>query len=109
MCGVAGGDYPVHFSYHWYDNEDNVAVWNGLRTLLSTDVAPGGDIQLLAQVQAPLQPGNHVLKWDMVQEGGGNAYWFSEGYGGWPFQFVMVSVTQSPGMVFVPAVLRIRD
>lgn len=66
----------VNLSYHW-KTEGNAyyAVFDGLRTSLSHNVAPGGSIEVDAYVQAPATPGEYILEWDMVQE---NVSWFRE-------------------------------
>ena len=83
----AEGSFPVHLSYHWYDELGNVVVWDGLRTSLPYDISPGQDVTLTAMVQPPSYPGTYVLKWDMVQE---NIAWFS--WRGWRTQDIAVAV-----------------
>ncbi|OIQ07956.1 immune inhibitor A precursor [Moorella thermoacetica] len=70
----ASGDKPVRLSYHWYDSSGNVVIWDGLRTGMPVDVAPGQVVTLSAQVKVPDKPGTYTLKWDLVQEG---VTWFS--------------------------------
>jgi hypothetical protein len=60
-------------SYHWYSGS-NIALWDGVRSLLPQDVNPGNTVSLTAQVTAPGTEGTYTLKWDMVQEPG---TWFS--------------------------------
>jgi len=69
-----GGSNPFRLSYHWYDQSGANVVWDGLRTDLTKDVAPGDQVTLDAKVTAPTGPGSYTLKWDMLKEG---AYWFS--------------------------------
>ncbi|WP_156896715.1 M6 family metalloprotease domain-containing protein [Desulfovirgula thermocuniculi] len=71
---IAGGGNPFRLSYHVVDSKGNTVVWDGLRTSLPGDISPGQQITIAAQFQAPIQPGNYLLQWDMVQEG---VTWFS--------------------------------
>jgi SpoIID/LytB domain protein len=70
----AGGDHPIRLSYHWVDSGGTPVVWEGPRSALPFDVAPGGEVLLAATVRAPQLEGTYVLAWDMVEEGRG---WFS--------------------------------
>lgn len=97
---VAGGNNPFRLSYHWVDTAGNVVVFDGLRTNLSTDVAPGQEIRLIATIQAPNKTGRYILKWDMVHEG---VTWFSSK--GVPTKDITVTVTDDLvrwGTVTVP-------
>ncbi|MGH2499290.1 MAG: N-acetylmuramoyl-L-alanine amidase [Candidatus Limnocylindria bacterium] len=66
--------YPVNLGYHWYDGAGKVVVWDGARTRLPADLAPGTSVQLQAQVTAPPSGGSYSLRFDLVQEG---IAWFS--------------------------------
>ena len=68
------GPTPVHLGYHWTDPLGGVVVWDGTRSNLAADVAPGATQTLQAQLVFPPAPGTYVLKWDLVQEG---VSWFS--------------------------------
>ena len=68
------GPNPVNLSYHWLDRAGQVLVWEGSRTRLSTEVAPGQSAALQAQVLFPTAQGQYTLRWDLVQEG---VTWFS--------------------------------
>jgi len=70
----AGGATPVDLAYHWSDSAGRTVVWDGLRTMLAADVAPGGMQTLQAAIQFPTAPGSYTLRWDLVQEG---VSWFS--------------------------------
>jgi hypothetical protein len=71
----AGGANPVRLAYHWFDASGRLVVWDGERTSLPTDLAPGtqnSDGQsatLHATVRAPATPGQYFLVFDMVQDG----------------------------------------
>jgi hypothetical protein len=70
----AGGANPVDLSYHWIDGAGRTVIWDGLRTLLATDLAPGASTTLQAAIKFPSGTGTYTLKWDMVEEG---VSWFS--------------------------------
>ena len=74
----AAGPNPVHISYHWRTGScpgTGPAVWDGLRSVLTTDVAPAGSVSgLTASVRAPAAPGTYCLEYDIVKEG---VTWFS--------------------------------
>ncbi|HEV8469943.1 MAG TPA: SpoIID/LytB domain-containing protein [Candidatus Limnocylindria bacterium] len=70
----AGGEHPVRLGYHWFDMSSQAVVWDGARTLLPHDVAPGESVTLTVDMRAPRNEGAYALAWDMVQEG---ANWFS--------------------------------
>ena len=70
----AGGEHPVRLSYHWIDAWGSPVVWDGPRSALPFDVAPGADVLVAAAVRAPETEGAYTLAWDMVQDGIG---WFS--------------------------------
>jgi O-antigen ligase len=59
---------------HWYDVEER-RLWDGPRTPLPEDVAPGASVVLEAHVEAPRKEGRYVLLWDMVHE---HTTWFRE-------------------------------
>jgi hypothetical protein len=65
---------PVTLSYHWVSSTGQTVVWEGLRTKLSADLAPGASVTLQAQVAFPVTQGTYTLKWDLVHEG---VAWFS--------------------------------
>ncbi|MBC8162754.1 MAG: O-antigen ligase family protein [Roseiflexaceae bacterium] len=68
---------PVMLAYHWYDAETgDLFDYEGLRTPLPRDIAPGETIALSAQIMAPASPGRYVLAWDMLREQGGG--WFKQ-------------------------------
>jgi len=65
---------PVNLSYHWSTSSGTTVVWDGARTKLPTDLAPGTSVQLQASVTAPPTGGTFTLRFDLVQEG---VAWFS--------------------------------
>ena len=70
-----GGAAQVSLSYHWLDESGDVVLYDGRRTALVEDVAPGGDIALALDVEAPPHPGDYRLQLDAVFEYVG---WFSD-------------------------------
>ena len=70
----AAGTTPVHLGYHWVDAGGTVVVWDGVRSSLAADVAPGATQTIQAQLQFPATAGTYTLRWDLVQEG---VAWFS--------------------------------
>ncbi len=74
----SGGANPVHLAYHWRSGACpgvSGIVWDGVRTSLAANLAPGGSVSnLAAQIVAPATPGTHCLVYDFVREG---VAWFS--------------------------------
>lgn len=70
----AGGEGPVHLAYHWYDAQGRLVSWDGVRTALGADVAPGESRTLAMNVLMPTAPGSYSLRVDLVREG---IAWFS--------------------------------
>jgi len=60
---------PVHLSYHWLDKDGKKAVvWDGVRTILPKDLAPGEELLLNPKIEVPKTIGNYILELDLVQE-----------------------------------------
>lgn len=69
------GPNPVFVFYHWYSPDGQVIlIAEGLRTVLPRDVAPNETVSLNASLLAPPEPGEYVLRWDLVRE---ELFWFS--------------------------------
>lgn len=64
----AAGPNAITLSYHWHDAQGNTVVWDGTRTALPANVAPGATTTIAARVTAP-GPGAYTLTLDMVREG----------------------------------------
>jgi hypothetical protein len=60
-------------SYHLVDAAGRVVVWDGLRTALPQNVAPGQSVTVQAAFSLPTA-GSYTIRWDLVQEG---VTWFS--------------------------------
>ena len=70
-------DQPVQLSYHWYDLDKNVLVFEGRRTPLPNIVAPGQQQMINLHIDALPQSGRYILQVTMVQEG---VAWFEQQY-----------------------------
>jgi hypothetical protein len=68
----AGG---VQASFHWLDPLGNPIIWDGPRTPLPHDVAPGERVEIELAVSAPRPPGAYRLSFDLVEE---HRFWFGE-------------------------------
>lgn len=72
---LAGGNTPVRVSYHWLDAESSeMIIFDGLRTPLPGDLAPGEQVIIGLRVQAPEEAGEYQLQIDLTQE---KVTWFS--------------------------------
>ncbi len=77
-----GAEAPFRASYHWLDGDtDRVVQYDGARTELPADIAPGATATLAMQVRAPETPGRYRLAWDLVQE---HRLWFGTEAGASP-------------------------
>lgn len=65
----------IQVSFHWLDTLDNPIVWDGPRTALPQDVAPGNQVEIELSVTAPRPPGAYRLAFDLVEE---HRFWFEE-------------------------------
>jgi hypothetical protein len=62
-------------AYHWENAGGAILVWEGLRTSLGTDVAPGASRGVSANVQVPKWAGAYQLRFHLVKEG---VVWFQQ-------------------------------
>jgi len=72
----------INISYHWSDAAGKTVIWDGLRTPLAADVAPGASANVTLKVGTPRDPGTYTLTIDLVREGIG---WFAS-FGGTPYR-----------------------
>ena len=86
-----GGRHPVHLSYHWLGEDGEVDTWDGLRTPLPFDLAPGQSSEARLLVLAPGRPGRYRWAPAVVQEGIG---WISQPSGSPEPQTVSVRVAE---------------
>ncbi len=70
----AGGAERFALSYHLLREDGETFNYEGPRTFLEEDVAPGDTVEVQAMLRAPEQPGRYWVEWDMVQE---DVTWFS--------------------------------
>jgi len=91
----AAGATPVHLSYHWLGPTGQVVVWDGLRTNLPADIAPGQAAVVAVSVASPPTTGPYTLRMDLVQEA---VTWFSS-QGVTPRDFA-ISVTNGFGATY---------
>lgn len=77
--GAGGGPLnQVLIAYHWLPSQgDKPIVWDGVRTALPHDIAPGETFTAQVTVVPPKDPGYYRLQVTLVQEG---VIWF-EGKG----------------------------
>ncbi|MGH2451733.1 MAG: SpoIID/LytB domain-containing protein [Candidatus Limnocylindria bacterium] len=96
------GPNPVRLAYHWHDQNGNTIVWDGVRSELTGDVAPGATVTVNATVQTPETAGTYTLTFDLVREGIG---WF-QSLGATPparFQTVVAPATYAAAYAPPPA------
>jgi hypothetical protein len=68
------GELSFALSYHLTDNNGSTVTYDGERSPLLADVAPGDTAIVPGLIRAPDVPGQYVVEWDMVQE---SVTWFS--------------------------------
>ncbi|MCM2270255.1 MAG: hypothetical protein NDJ75_09145 [Thermoanaerobaculia bacterium] len=71
----AHGAAAVSLAYHWLAEDGAKVVWEGLRARLPRDVPPGGEAEVVFEVETPRQPGRYRLVFDGVRE---RIAWFSD-------------------------------
>ncbi|HYK97370.1 MAG TPA: SpoIID/LytB domain-containing protein [Candidatus Acidoferrales bacterium] len=72
----AAGERAVALSYHLYDSSGALVAWDGVRTALSADIAPGGSAVVQMAFAAPARTGAYTVSPDLVRDGAGG--WFSK-------------------------------
>jgi len=60
--------HPVMVAYHWYAHDDTCLVFDGHRTSLPFDLAPGDTADFPITIEAPASPGECRLQVSLVQE-----------------------------------------
>lgn len=63
------GDNPVHISYHWIDEKDNIVVYDGERTNITPPLLPFNHREYKLGVISPKKRGKYRLVVTLVQEG----------------------------------------
>jgi len=72
----ASGSSAVALAYHLYDPSGRLMTWDGLRTPLSADVAPGGSAVVAMAFAAPMRTGTYTVRPDLVRDG--STGWLSQ-------------------------------
>lgn len=75
MPWTVNNSKQTNLSYHLYDTNNKLVLFDGVRTRIVTDIQPNQTVNFQATVQAPTQVGVYIIKFDMVCEG---VAWFSE-------------------------------
>ncbi len=70
------GPHAVKLAYHVYDASGTLVGWDGLRSALPADVAPGSDATVAMVLTAPAVTGIYTITPDLIREG---EAWFSAG------------------------------
>jgi hypothetical protein len=71
----AFGRRPVRVAYHWLDDNESIIEYDGIRSVLPRDVAPGESIAVDCFLRAPEHAGRRILVWTLLQE---EVVWFDE-------------------------------
>lgn len=59
----------LHWSYHWWTNNDELVQWDHEWTALEVDVPSQGQYQQPVTNQMPVEPGTYWLQLDLIGEG----------------------------------------
>lgn len=70
----ARGATRVALAYHWLDPQGQPVIYEGLRTSLPRDVAPGESVEVELEVATPKRAGDYLLEFDALRE---RLAWFS--------------------------------
>jgi len=65
----ATGANPVNVAYHLFNSAGQTVVWDGARTALGGDLAPGASRTVNVAYTAPIAVGSYTLAVDTVREG----------------------------------------
>jgi hypothetical protein len=71
---TSDGEHPFALSYHLHGGAGEMVTYDGCRSALPVDLAPGETVVVQALVVGPAEPGEYLVEWDMVQEA---VTWFS--------------------------------
>jgi hypothetical protein len=86
------GANQMRLGYEWFTAEGEKIGLPDLRTALPKEVRPGQEVTLdAAQLQAPPDPGNYVLRWDVIEEGVAWFWWHDS-----PREEIAVEVVPAP-------------
>src|SRR5579872_2932453 len=70
-----GAEAGLFLAFHWLDERGNAIVWDGARTALERDVAPGETLRQTLALRGPIPPGRYRLAVDLVEE---HRFWLAE-------------------------------
>ena len=70
------GPHAVKLAYHVYDATGALVAWDGLRSALPADIAPGSAATVAMVLTAPALTGSYTIRPDLIREG---EAWFSSG------------------------------
>src|SRR4051812_9105693 len=70
-----GAEDGLFLSYHWLDERGNPILWDGDRTPLEREVAPGETLRQRIALRGPIPPGRYRLAVDLVEE---RRFWLAE-------------------------------
>jgi len=71
----AEGAAAVRLSYHWEATDGGGGIFEGLRTALPRDLAPGEVVDVVMDIETPPRPGRFVLVLDPLRE---RLAWFAD-------------------------------
>ncbi len=92
----SSGSQPINLGARWLDSAQNMS-YGEPRWPFANPVPPGQTVEMNVTLQAPAQPGNYELIWDVVQE---QVTWF----GAKNNSFAVSQVTVIPGAQPEPSV-----
>src|SRR5258706_25891 len=106
------GDNPVNLAHHIFDASGNAVVWDGKRTGLGANIAPGASATLNLAYVSPAASGTYTLAIDLVREGIG---WFADTGSAVVRRAVVITnqlsggyrATTTPGQVTIAAVIEL--
>jgi hypothetical protein len=76
LAWMPGGAWPqLHVSFHVLTPAGEIVRFEGDRFPLPRVVEPGESARVLLDVQAPRDPGDYLIEWDLVSEG---ERWFAD-------------------------------
>ncbi len=70
-----GAQEGLFLAFHWLDERGNAIVWDGTRTPLEREVAPGDTLRQPVALRGPIPPGRYRLAVDLVEE---HRFWLAE-------------------------------
>jgi len=95
-----GSEEGLFLAFHWLDERGNAIVWDGTRTPLEREIAPGETLRQSFALRGPIPPGRYKLAVDLVEE---HRFWLSE-LGNRPLQrdIEVVARDASAARAFLP-------